>query len=50
MKFGLLKSKIESKLIESYRTNKFKTDIKLFKQLVLEDSSVSKTFYLYDEL
>jgi hypothetical protein len=50
MKFGILKSKIENVLLESYKTNTFKTELKNFKTLVLENKNVAKVFYLYDEL
>jgi hypothetical protein len=50
MEFGIIKSKIENKLIESYKQNKFNTDIKTFNKLVLEDKEVSKMYFLYDEL
>jgi hypothetical protein len=50
MKFGLLKSKIEKCLIESYKKNSFKTNMFIFKELVLEDKNISKLYYLYDEL
>lgn len=50
MKFGLLKSKIEKQLLESYTTGEFKSEMKYFKKLVLENKSISKLFYLYDEL
>jgi hypothetical protein len=50
MKFGLLKSKIETHLLESYTKGTFKTEMKYFKKLVLENKKISKLFYLYDEL
>ena len=50
MKFGILKSKIEEKLLESYIKQNFKNEIKHFKKLVLEDKTISSIFYLYDEL
>jgi hypothetical protein len=50
MEFGLLKSKIETKLVESYKNNTFSKEIKQFKKLVLEDKDVRKMFYIYDEL
>jgi hypothetical protein len=50
MKFGILKSKIEKTLLESYKTNTFKNEIKSFNQLVLQNKNMSKLFYLYDEL
>lgn len=50
MKFGLLKSKIEKQLIESYSNGTFKSEMKFFKKLVLENKKIAKLFYLYDEL
>lgn len=50
MEIGLLKSKIETKLINSYKNQTFQEEIKKFKNLVLEDSSISKAFFIYDEL
>lgn len=50
MKFGIIKSKIEKVLLESYSKNTFKEEIKKFNSLVLENKNISKLFYLYDEL
>lgn len=50
MKFGLLKSKIEKHLLESYQKGTFKNEIKIFKKVVLEDTKISKLYSLYDEL
>jgi hypothetical protein len=50
MNFGILKSKIENVLLESYATDTFKDEIKTFKKIVLENKNISKLFYLYDEL
>jgi hypothetical protein len=50
MKFGILKSKIEKVLLESYANDTFKDEIKNFKKYVLENKNISKLFYLYDEL
>lgn len=50
IKFGNIKSKIEEKLLESYSKNTFKSEMKNFKSLVLENKNVSKLFYLYDEM
>lgn len=50
MKFGLLKSKIDKKMVNAYSKNNFKDEIKRFKKYVLENKSISKVFYLYDEL
>jgi hypothetical protein len=49
-KFGILKSKIENVLLESYKNDTFKDELKTFKKLVLENKNVSKIFYMYDEL
>ena len=50
MKFGLLKSKIETLLFESYTKNTFKEELKVFKTLVLENKKLKKLFFIYDEL
>jgi hypothetical protein len=50
VKFGILKSKIENVLLESYKNDTFKDELKTFKKLVLENKNVSKIFYMYDEL
>lgn len=50
MKFGLIKSKIEKLLTESYKKNSFKDTLFVFKELVLENKNISKIYYLYDEL
>lgn len=49
-KFGIIKSKIEKLMLESYSNNTFKDELKNFKKYVLEDKNISKLFYLYDEL
>lgn len=50
MKFGLLKSKIETLLLESYGKKTFKDEMKVFKNLVLENKKLKKLFFIYDEL
>ena len=50
MEFGLLKSKIEKKLNDSYLNNNFSQEIKNFKKYVLENKSLSKAFHIYNEL
>ena len=50
VKFGILKTKIEALLLESYSNNTFKNEIKTFNKLVLGNKNISKLFYLYDEL
>lgn len=49
-KFGLLKSKIEKLLIESYVDKTLPKKLKFFKKNILENKNISKLFYLYDEL
>lgn len=49
-KFGLLKSKVEKLLIESYVDKTFPEKLKFFKKNILENKNISKLFYLYDEL
>jgi len=50
MKFGILKSKIEKCLIESYNKNTFKDNIFIFNELVKKNKNISKLYFLYDEL
>jgi hypothetical protein len=50
MEFGLLKSKIENILVESYNNGTFNNEIKKFKTLVLGDNGVKKAYHLYEEL
>jgi hypothetical protein len=50
MKFGLLKSKIENVLIESYKNNSLKDSMFVFNELILKNKNINKLFYLYDEL
>jgi hypothetical protein len=48
--FGIIKSKIEDVLLESYKNDTFKEEFKKFKKLVLENKKIRKLFYLYDDL
>jgi len=50
MKFGILKTKIEKLLSESYKKDTFKHEIKKFKTLVLESNKFAKLFQVYNEL
>lgn len=50
MEFGLLKSKIEAKLVESYKNKTFNAELKKFKKYILENKGLNQTYYLYDEL
>jgi len=50
MKFGELKSKIETCLTESYKSKNLKRDLFVFEELVLKNKNISQVFFLYDEL
>ena len=50
MEFGILKSKIEKKLEESYSQKQLNSEIKKFKKFVVENTEISKAFHLYNEL
>jgi hypothetical protein len=50
MEFGLLKSKIEKKLTESYSNNTFNKEIKSLNSVILKDSNLSKAYHIYNEL
>jgi hypothetical protein len=50
MKLGLTISKIEKHLEESYIKQTFETEIKNFKNIVLNNKMLSECFYLYTEL
>ena len=50
MKIGILKSRIEKLLSESYSKGTFKEEIKNFNRNVLSNKNISKLFFLYDEL
>jgi hypothetical protein len=50
MKFGILKSKIEDCLVESYRKHTLKRNMFVFEELVLKNKTLSTLYFLYDEL
>jgi len=50
MKFGLLKSKIEEYLIESYENGQLDDALFVFNQMVTKNKNISKLYFLYDEL
>jgi hypothetical protein len=50
MKFGILKSKIEDCLVESYKKDTLKRNMFVFEELVLKNKSLSTLYFLYDEL
>lgn len=50
MKFGILKSKIERKIEQSYLNNDFNRELKNFKKFVLENSEIRRAYHIYNEL
>jgi len=50
MTFGELKSKIERKLVESYKTKTFDRNIVEFKNLVLKNDTIAKVYHIYNLL
>jgi hypothetical protein len=50
MKIGVLKSRVEKLLSESYGKGTLKEEIKNFNRNVLSNKNISKLFFLYDEL
>lgn len=50
MKFGLIKSKIEKCLTDSYLNESFKKDIFIFNELVLNNKNLKEMYHIYDEL
>lgn len=50
MKVGILKSKVEKKLVDSYKRNALNENLKVFKRLVLENKKISNLFFIYDEM
>jgi hypothetical protein len=50
VKLGLIKSKIEKKLLESYSNKSFKYELNNFKNYVLSNKKLSALYYHYDEL
>jgi hypothetical protein len=50
MRIGILKSRVEKLLSESYGKGTFKEEIKNFNRNVLSNKNISKLFFLYDEL
>jgi len=50
MEFGILKSKIEKKLTESYSKNSFNKEIKTFRDVVLKNDGISRAYHIYNEI
>lgn len=50
MKIGLLKSKVEKYLTESFKKETLKENMFVFNELILKNKNLSKLFFLYDSL
>jgi hypothetical protein len=51
MKFGIIKSKIDKILLETFNNkNEFKKEMKNFQKYILENKNLTKLFWIYDEL
>jgi len=50
MKFGILKTKIENKLVESFKNNTLKEDLNYFRKNILSDKDFCKMMSVYDNL
>jgi len=50
MEFGLLKTKIEESLTNSFNRKTLKKDMFVFNELVLENKDIARLYFLYDEL
>jgi hypothetical protein len=50
MRFGVIKTLVENKLVDSFAKKKFKKDMKFFKDEVLSESSFKRMFFIYDTL
>ena len=50
MEFGLLKTKIEESLTNSFNRKTLKKDMFVFNELVLENKNIARLYFLYDEL
>lgn len=48
--FGIIKSKIEKILVESYQNKTIKESFSKFREIVLKDKDLVSMFYLYDQL
>ena len=50
MKFGILKTLVEEKLVESFKMNNLKSDLKFFKKNILSDKNFKKYMFVYQQL
>ena len=50
MRFGVIKTLVENKLVDSFAKKKIKKDMKFFKDEILSESSFKRMFFIYDTL
>lgn len=50
MRFGVIKTLIENRLIKSFADKKLDKDMKFFKNTILEDKSFKRLYFIYDTL
>lgn len=50
MKFGIIKTLVENKLISSFVKNKLKKDMNFFKNELIENNSFRRLYFIYDTL
>lgn len=50
MKFGAIKTLVENKLIKSFAEKNLDKDMKFFKNIILEDKSFKRLYFIYDTL
>jgi hypothetical protein len=50
MRFGVIKTLVENKLVNSFAKKKLKKDMKFFKDEILSESSFKRMFFIYDTL
>jgi arsenate reductase-like glutaredoxin family protein len=50
MRFGVIKTLVENKLVKSFAEKKLSKDMKFFKNTILEDKSFKRLYFIYDTL
>jgi len=50
MRFGVIKTLVESKLVKSFAEKNLSKDMKFFKNTILEDKSFKRLYFIYDTL
>jgi hypothetical protein len=50
MRFGVIKTLVENKLVKSFAEKKLSKDMKFFKNTILEDKSFKRLYFIYETL